>query len=312
MDTPDYVEENLSEYHDTLMEAVAETSEEFMDRYFSGDEFSEAEIRSAARIAIQDGSIVPVTMGSGLQSTGVYTLLDDIIKYMPAAESRKVSGINMKTNEIFEANFDVLKPKNAFVFKTIVDPFLGRYSLIKVRSGVFKSDDLVYDSRTETEFKVGKLYIIQGNKSSEIPELHAGDLGALAKLNDVATGDTLSTKATPIQYTKTDISKPYTYLRYKAKNKGDIDKIQQAMAKIAAEDPTFKNVNDAANSQTLIYGMGDLHLNIVQSMLKNEYNVEVEVEKPKVAFRETIKKNSDVEYKYKKQSGGHGQYDTSR
>ncbi len=308
MDIPDYCEENLEEYHDTLMESVAETSEEFMDRYFSGDEFSEAEIRSAARIAIQDDSIVPVTMGSGLLSTGVYTLLDDVIKYMPSAESRKVSGINMKTNEIFEANFDVLKPKSAYVFKTIVDPFLGRYSLIKVRSGVFKTDDLVYDSRTETEFKIGKLYTMQGNKTSEIGELHAGDLGALAKLGDVATGDTLSTKATPIQYAKTDISKPYTYLRYKAKNKGDIDKIQQAMAKIASEDPTFKNVNDAANSQTLIYGMGDLHLNIIQSMLKNEYNVEVEVEKPKVAFRETIKKNSDVEYKYKKQSGGHGQY----
>ena len=307
-DMPDYSQENLSEYHDNLMESVAETSEEFMDRYFSGDEFSEAEIRSAARIAIQDGSIVPVEMGSGITCQGVYVLLDDIVKYMPSAESRKVNGINMKTSEIFEANFDVLKPKTAFVFKTIVDPFLGRYSLIKVRSGVFKTDDMAYDSRTETEFKIGKIYIMQGNKSSEIAELHAGDLGALAKLNDVATGDTLSTKATPVQYPKLDLSTPYTYLRYKAKNKGDIDKIAQAMAKISSEDPTFKSVNDAANSQSLIYGMGDLHLNVVQSLLKNEYNVEVEVEKPKVAFRETIRKSSDVEYKYKKQSGGHGQY----
>ncbi len=307
-DVPDYAQEYMDQYNDTLMEAVAETSEEFMDRYFSGDTFSEAEIRTAVRLSIQDGTIVPVEMGSGLLGLGVYTLLDDIIKYMPSAESRKVSGINIKTNEIFEANFDVLKPKTAFVFKTIIDPFIGRYSLIKVRSGVLKTDDLLYDSRTDTELRCGKLYILQGNKSSEIPELHAGDLGALAKLGDVATGDTLSTKATPVMYPKMDLSVPYTYLRYRAVNKGDIDKIAQAMAKIAAEDPTFRSVNDSANGQSLIYGMGDLHLQIIQSMLKNEYNVAVEVEKPKVAFRETIKKTSDVEYKYKKQTGGHGQY----
>lgn len=307
-DVPDYSAEYLEQYHNTLIEAVAETSEEFMDRYFSGEEFSEAEIRAAARLSIQDGTIVPVEMGSGLAALGVYTMMDDIVKYMPAAESRKVSGINLKTNEIFEANFDVLKPKSAFVFKTIVDPFIGRYSLIKVRSGVFKTDDLCYNARTENEFKVGKLYILQGNKASEIPELHAGDLGALAKLQGVNTGDTISTKATPIQYAKMDISTPYTYLRYKAVNKQDIDKIAQAMGKLAAEDPTFKAVNDSANSQSLIYGMGDLHLQVIQSELKDEYKCEITLEKPKVAFRETIKKNSDVEYKYKKQTGGHGQY----
>lgn len=307
-DVPDYATEYLNTYNDTLMEAVAETSEEFMERYFAGEEFSEAEIRAAVRLSIQDGSIVPVEMGSGLKVQGTYTLMDDIVKYMPAAESRKVSGINLKTNEIFEANFDVLKPKTAYVFKTIVDPFIGRYSLIKVRSGVFKTDDTVYNATTDSEFRIGKLYIMQGNKTSEIGELHAGDLGALAKLPDVKTGDTLSTKAFPVTYAKTEISKPYTYIRYRAVNKSDIDKIAQAMQKIAAEDPTFKPVNDSANGQSLIYGMGDLHLQVIQSMLKNEYNVDITVEKPKVAFRETIKKTSDVEYKYKKQTGGHGQY----
>ena len=307
-DVPDYSEEYLEEYHETLMEAVAETSEEFMDRYFMGDEFSEAEIRSAARIAVADGSIVPVEMGAGVIVQGVWALMDDIVKYMPAPDSRKVSGINVKTNGIFEANCDILKPKSAFVFKTIVDPFIGRYSLIKIRSGVFKTDDLAYNSRTESESKIGKLYVLQGNKATEISELHAGDIGALAKQNDLSTGDTLSTKATPVQYPKAEISAPYTYLRYKAVNKGDIDKIAQAMAKISAEDPTFKNVNDSANGQTLIYGIGDLHLQIIQSVLKNEYRCEITVEKPKVAFRETIRKNSDVEYKYKKQTGGHGQY----
>ncbi len=307
-DVPDYSNEYLEQYHDTLMEAVAETSEEFMERYFAGEEFSEAEIRAAARLSIQDGTIVPVEMGSGLTTQGVYTLMDDIVKYMPSAESRKVSGINVKTSEIFEANFDVLKPKTAFVFKTVVDPFIGRYSLIKIRSGVFKTDELVYDASQDAEFKIGKLYVMQGNKTAEVPELHAGDLGALAKLTEVKTGDTLSTKATPVTYPRMEISQPYTYLRYKAVNKADIDKIAQAMAKIAAEDPTFKAVNDAANGQSLIYGMGDLHLQVIQDELANEYNVKVEIEKPKVAFRETIRKNSDVEYKYKKQSGGHGQY----
>ena len=305
---PDYSQEYLSQYRDILMEAVAETSEDFMDRYFSGETFSESEIRAAVRSSILDGTIVPVEMGSGTAAYGVHVLMDDIVKYMPAPESRKMTGINMKTNEIFEANFDFSKPKSAFIFKTIVDPFIGRYSLIKVRSGVFKTDDVVYDSALDSEMKIGKLYIMQGNSTSEVPELHAGDLGALAKLGEAKTGDTLSTKATPIQYSKMDISTPYTYIRYKAKNKGDIDKIAQAMAKIASEDPTFKAVNDAENRQTLMYGIGDLQLDVVKSMLASEYNVEIETEKPKVAFRETIRKSSDVEYKYKKQSGGHGQY----
>lgn len=307
-DVPDYCEEYLEEYNDTLMEAVAETSDEFMERYFEGDEFSEAEIRAAARLSIQDGTIVPVEMGSGVVAQGVYTLMDDIVKYMPSAESRKINGINLKTNEIFEANSDVLKPKSAYVFKTLMDPFIGRYSLFKVRSGIFKSDDLCYNSRTENEFKIGKLYILQGNKATEISELHAGDIGALAKQTTLMTGDTVSTKSNPIQYPKTDFSKPYNYLRYRAVNKGEIDKIVQSMAKIATEDPTFKMVNDSVNGQSLVYGIGDLQLQVIQSELKNEYHCEITLEKPKVAFRETIRKTSDVEYKYKKQTGGHGQY----
>ena len=305
---PDFSEEYLEGYRDTLMESVAETSEEFMERYFGGDTFSDAEIRSAVRTSIIDGSVVPVECGASTICRGVEQLLDDIVANMPSADTRKVSGINMKTNEIFEANFDFAKPKSGIIFKTIVDPFIGRYSLIKVRSGVFKTDDLVYDSELEAEMKLGKLYVMQGNKTFEVPELHAGDMGAVAKLGDAKTGDTLSTKANPIQYPKMSISKPYTYLRYNAKNKNDIDKIAQAMAKIAAEDPTFKAVNDAENRQTLMYGIGDMQLEIVKSMLKSEYKVEIDTMEPKVAYRETIRKTSDVEYKYKKQSGGHGQY----
>ena len=306
-DVPDYNRENLKMYRDALMEAVAETSEEFMDRYFSGDTFSEAEIRSAVRIGVCDSSIVPVTMGSSTTVHGVFTLMDDIVKYMPSPDMRKMAGINSKTNEIFEADFDFSKPKTAFVWKTMNDSFIGKYSLIKVRSGVIKPDDMLYDAENNQELKIGKLYLLTGNKASEIAELHAGDIGALQKL-DINTGDTLSTKAHPVQYSKMDISKPFTAMRYMAKNKGDIDKIAQSLARLSAEDPTLKIVNDGANRQMLIYGMGDLHLEVVASRLQNEYKVPIELSKPKVAFRETIRKNSDVDSKYKKQTGGHGQY----
>lgn len=306
-EVPEYNQANLKICRDTLMEAVAETSESMMDRYFNGETFSESEIRAALRSNVCDGTIVPIEMGSSILGQGIYTLMDDIVKYMPSPENRKMSGINMKTNEIFEADFDFSKPKTAFVFKTVMDPFIGKYSLIKVRSGVLKTDDVMYDANRDQELKIGKLFILQGNKTTEITELHAGDLGALQKL-DIATGDTLSTKASPIQYARMNISEPYTAMRYHAQNKADIDKIAQALSKLAAEDMTMKVVNDAENHQSLIYGMGDLHLEVIASKLLNEYKVGIDLTRPKVAFRETIRKTSDVEYKYKKQTGGHGQY----
>ena len=307
-DIPDYNQANLQICRETLLESVAETSEEMMDRYFSGEVFSEAEIRAALRTNINSGSIVPMTMGSNVLCQGIYTLLDDIVKYMPSPENKQVAGISMKNHEIFEANFDFAKPKSAYIFKTIVDPFIGKYSLIKVYSGVIKSDDVLYNLDKDVEEKVGKIYVLQGNKPIEVPELHAGDIGALAKVTAARTGNTLSTKANTIQYGKAEISTPYTYMRYKVKNKSDIDKVSQSLQKMMHEDLTLKAVNDAENKQMLLYGMGDKHLEIVVSRLMNEYKVEIELSKPKVAFRETIKKNSDVEYKYKKQSGGHGQY----
>ncbi len=307
-EVPDYNKPNLQICRDTLMEAVAETSEDFMERYFGGETFSEAEIRAALRTNVCDGSIVPMTMGSNTLCQGVYTLLDDIIKYMPSPENREVAGINMKTNEIYHADYDFSKAKSAYVWKTLVDPFIGKYSLIKVNSGVLKADDVLYNVDKDIEEKVGKLYVLQGNKPIEVPELHAGDIGALAKLSGARTGNSLSTKATTIKYGQAEISTPYTYMRYKPKNKGDVDKLSQALQKLSHEDLTMKVVNDAENRQMLLYGMGDQHLEVMVSRLLNEYKVEVELSKPKIAYRETVRKNSDVEYKYKKQSGGHGQY----
>jgi len=307
-DVPEYSKPNLELYKSVLMEAVAETSEEFMDRYFAGEEFSEAELRSAMRTNIMDGSIVPISMCSNTLCQGIYTLLDDIIKYLPSPDNRDIAGISVKTSEVFKANFDFSKVKSARIFKTIIDPFIGKYSLIKVNSGVIKTDDVLYNSDTEIEEKIGKLYVLIGNTPKEVGELHAGDIGALAKLSKASTGDSLSTSANPIQYGKIDISTPYVYKAYHPVNKADVDKISQALQKIMDEDLTIHTVNDSENRQELIYGMGNQHLDIVASRLLHEYKVEITLTEPKIAYKETITKKSDVESKYKKQSGGHGQY----
>ena len=304
---PDYLEDYLAHYREHLLEAVAETSEELMDRYFNGEEFSEAEIVAALHTNVDDVSIVPVTMGASLNLQGIQILLDDIVSYMPSPEKRNIAGVNMKTKEVFEADYNFAKAKSAYIWKTIVDPFIGKYSMIKVASGVIKSDDTLYNEAKDSEERLSKLYVMEGSKAIEVKELHAGDLGAIGKLN-AATGDTLSTKATPIAYGRIDAPIPYTYKRYRAKEKGEEDKAAQALAKMAQEDLTLRVVNDGENRQTLIYGLGDQHLDIIASKLLTKYKVEVELEKPKVAFRETIRKSSDVDSKYKKQSGGHGQY----
>ena len=305
---PEYCKPNLEIYRDKLLEAVAETSEAFMERYFEGDEFSVEEIRSAMRTEVMDGDIVPVAMGSNIQAQGVANLLSDIVRFFPSPDSRSCAGINRKTNEIFEGNYDFAKAKSAYVFKTMVDPFIGKYSFVKVCSGVLKGDDTLYNGDSDAEAKLGKIYTMVGNKPTEVSELFAGDIGAIAKLANTKTGDTLSTKNTPVMYGKTEYSKPYTYMKYVCNNKGDEDKVSQALQKMMAEDVTLKTVNDSENRQTLLYGMGDQHLEITASKLVTRYKCEIKLETPKVAFRETIKKKSDVDSKYKKQSGGHGQY----
>ena len=305
---PEYCKPNLEIYRDKLLEAVAETSEAFMERYFDGDEFSVEEIRSAMRTEVMDGDIVPVAMGSNIQAQGVANLLSDIVRFFPSPDNRSCAGINRKTNEIFEGNYDFAKAKSAYVFKTMVDPFIGKYSFIKVCSGVLKGDDTLYNGDSDAEAKLGKIYTMVGNKPTEVSELFAGDIGAIAKLANTKTGDTLSTKNTPVMYGKTEYSKPYTYMKYICNNKGDEDKVSQALQKMMAEDVTLKTVNDSENRQTLLYGMGDQHLEITASKLATRYKCEIRLETPKVAFRETIKKKSDVDSKYKKQSGGHGQY----
>ena len=307
-EVPDYSYENLNICRDALLEAVAETSEEYLERYFEGDTFSDDEIRQALRVGVCDGSVVPVLMGSNTLARGMYTLMADIIKYFPSPDKCKCVGINTSNNEVFEADYNFAKAKSAYIFKTIADPYIGKYSLIKVNSGVLKSDDVLYNYHRDADEKLGKLYIICGNKVDEVKELHAGDIGALAKLSVSQTTDSLSTRKNPVTYLRASISKPYVYRRYIAAKKGDEDKISQALAKLMMEDLTLKQVNDSENGQTLLYGITGQHLEIVQSILQEKYKVEIELMRPRIAFKETIRKKVDTEFKYKKQSGGHGQY----
>ncbi len=307
---PEYSKANLSTYREMILDAVAETSEEFMDRYFEGGEFTQEEISKALRENVIDGTIVPVMMGSGIHAQGVTMLLQAIEKYLPSPSQEHIKHIGkmVKTGEDFEGNYDDSKPMSAQVFKTIVDPFIGKYSLIKICSGILKSDASIYNSEKDTEEKLSRLYVLRGKEAIEVKELHAGDIGAVAKLSNTTTGDTLSTKSNPIVYDKPVISRPYTYQRFKTRNKGDDDKVSQALSKMMDEDLTLKVVNDSENRQTLIYGIGEQQLEVTVSKLLNKFKVDIEVMKPKVPYRETIRKKVKVQGKHKKQSGGHGQY----
>lgn len=307
-EVPEYSMENLSIYREALMEAVAETSEEFLDRYFAGETFSENEIRQALRVNVSEGTIVPVMMGSNTMERGMYTLLADIIKYLPSPDQRSATGMNVLTQELFEANYNFAKAKTAYVFKTIMDPFIGKYSLFKVMSGVIKSDDNLYDQVKGQEIRISKLYVMKGSKAEEVEELHAGDVGALSKVSGLQTPTTLSTKATPVLYPATAISTPYCAMRYFAADAKEDDKLTQSLLKLAEEDRTLRVENDSENRQTLVYGISEQHLQAVADRLRAKYNVEMQLEAPKVAYRETIRGSADVEYKHKKQSGGHGQY----
>lgn len=220
----------------------------------------------------------------------------------------KYKDVHASTGERFTAKYNDQVSLSARVFKTIVDPFIGKYSLMKICTGTLKPDSVIYNVNKDAEEKVGKVYLLRGKDSIEVPELKAGDIGAVAKLNVTQTGDTIAVRTAPIVYHKPQISTPYTYMRYKTMTKGDEDKVSSALAKLTEEDLTLKAVNDKENRQLLLYGIGDQQLEVVVSKLLNRYKVEIELSKPKFAFRETIRKKVEVQGKYKKQTGGHGQY----
>ena len=307
-DIPEYSKEYSEKYRAALMEAIAESSEELMEKYFEGEEFTMVEIENAIRTSVGAGDMVPILCGSGVQARGAFALLQAIDKYFPSPNKGVITGMSKKTGTTFFADYDANKDFSARVFKTIADPFIGKFSLIKVCSGVLKSDAVIYNTNKETEEKLSRLYVLRGKEQIEVKELYAGDIGAIGKLSNTETGDTLSTKANPIEYEPIKVSTPYTYVRFEAKNKGDDDKISQALARVMEEDKTLALVNDKENRQTLLYGIGDQQLEVTFSKVLNRYKAEIITSKPKIAYRETIRKQVQVQGRHKKQSGGAGQF----
>ncbi len=307
-DIPEYCMEYTNAYRDALMESIAETSEDLMNKFFEGEEFTMVEIENAIRSGVASCDMIPVLCGSGIQARGTFALLQAIDKYFPSPNKNVITGMSQKTETTFFADYDANKDFSARVFKTIADPFIGKFSLIKVCSGILKSDSVIYNANKGTEEKLSRLYVLRGKEQIEVKELYAGDIGAIGKLSDTQTGDTLSTKANPIIYDPIKMSVPYTYVRYEAKNKGDDDKVSQALAKLMEEDKTLKTVNDTENRQALLYGIGEQQIDVTVSKLLSRYKVEVVTSKPKVAYRETIRKKVQVQGRHKKQSGGAGQF----
>ncbi len=307
-DIPDYLEKHLEASRESLMEAVAETSEEFMDRYFSGDEFTYEEVSEALRANVMDGTIVPVLIGSGLAAQGMKMLLLAIAKYFPSPKNRTEKAKDMTNGELIQVTYDNDRYFSAKVFKTLMDPFIGKYSFIKVISGKLTADTPIYNVTKDAPEKTGKIYVMRGEDAIEVSELNAGDIGALTKTN-ASTFDTLALKGASVVYPAPVMPTPYTYKAYKAKNKADEDKVASGLAKMCEEDLTLKVVNDPENRQILLYGMGDQHLDVVAGKLETRYKTGIELMKPRIAYKETIRKKKEgVNGTYKKQSGGHGQF----
>ncbi len=310
-DIPAGVKGDLEDTRNYVLEAVAESDEALMDKYFNGEEFTQEEISGALRKSVIEHDIIPVQMGSGTLTYGCNMLLQSFMKYFPAPDKSAVfkKGINKKDGSEVLADKDPAKPVSAYVFKTIMDPFVGKYSLVKVCTGTLKAGDTVYNVTKEVEEKLQKLYVMRGKELFEVDALESGDIGAIGKLQSTRTGDSLSTRECPIEFHPTTMSEPQEYMRYKAKVKGEEDKVAQALLKLTIEDLTLKMVNDEDNRQMLLYGIGMQQMEIAASMLEERYKVTIELSKPKFAYRETItKKVEKVQGKHKKQSGGHGQY----
>ena len=229
-------------------------------------------------------------------------------RYFPSPDRYECIGVDTSTGERFTAKYNDDVSLSARVFKTIVDPFIGKYSLMKICTGVLRPDSVIYNVNKDAEEKIGKIYLLRGKEQIEVNELKAGDIGAVAKLAVTQTGDTIALKSAPIVYHKPQISTPYTYMAFRAANKGEDDKVASALSKMMDEDLTLRVVGDPENRQSLLYAIGDQQLEVVCSKLQSRYKVDIVLEKPKFAFRETLRKKVKVQGRHKKQSGGHGQF----
>lgn len=288
--------EKAENFRAMLMESVAETDEELLEKFFNGEEFTEEEIHCGLKNAVLTGELVPVVIGAVTKGLGPDLLMRVIKEYMPTEQDAK------------DIKADSSSPLSAFVFKTIVDPFVGKINLFKVMSGTIKKDIDIYNARSQETERLGSVFFLRGKDQLEASEIKAGDIGATSKLQYFVTGDTISLKTNPVEYDGIDFPKPCYFMAVSAKTKDNDEKVGLGLHKLNEEDPTFTIERNSETKEQVLGGQGNIQLEVIASKLKNNFKVEVNLSPPKVAYRETIKGKSDVQGKHKKQSGGAGQY----
>lgn len=293
---------------DTLSEAIAETDEELMEKYFDAGEFTDEEFAKGLSIGIASGDIVPVLDCTSVGSKGITEILDAIIKYVPQATAHAAYPAKNGKDEDIEVKCDPAGKPAAFVFKTIADPFLGKISLAKVISGQLKMGTEIYNARAEKPEKLGSMFFMRGSSHGDAQLVEAGDIVAIAKLQFTKTGDTLCEKANIVQFPPVDFPQPSYFIAVEAAAKGEDEKLASGLHKLMEEDPSFVLERNVETHQSLLGGQGDIQLSIIQAKLKDKFSVLVKTIPQKIAYRETIKGSSDVQGKHKKQSGGAGQY----
>ena len=309
IDIPDDLKDKAQEYREKLVEAVAESDDELMEKYLNAEELTVDEIKRGIKVGTLNMSIIPMLCGSAFKNKGVQTLLDAVVDYLPApTEVDWIKGIDPKSGEEISIESTVDGPFAALAFKIMTDPFVGQLSFIRVYRGKIESGSYVLNSTKEKKERIGRLLKMHANKREEVKELPAGEIGAVVGLKYTLTGDTLCDEKSPVILERMEFPEPVISVAVEPKTKADQEKMSVALSKLAEEDPSFRVNTDEETGQTIISGMGELHLEIIVDRMKREFKVEAEVGAPQVAYRETIKTPVDQEYKYAKQSGGRGQY----
>lgn len=308
-DIPGDLVEIANEYREKLVEAVAETDEELMMKYLEGEELTEAEIRNGIRQGTIGLKFIPVICGSSFKNKGVQPLLDAVIDYMPSpVDVPAIKGVHPETGEEDHRVSSDTEPFSALAFKIMADPYVGKLAFFRVYSGALGSGSYVFNSTKGKRERIGRILQMHANHREEIPEVHAGDIAAAVGLKDTTTGDTLCDEKNPIILESMQFPEPVIDVAIEPKTKADQEKMGGALARLAEEDPTFKMRTDQETGQTIIAGMGELHLEIIVDRLQREFKVECNVGRPQVAYKETIRRTVQAEGKFVRQSGGRGQY----
>ena len=306
---PDDMKEKAQEYHDALIEAVAEQDEELMNKYLEGEEITVEEIKAVLRKATIDNEIVPVTCGTSYKNKGVQKLLDAIVDYMPSPlDVPSIKGVNPETGEEVERHAGDDQPFSALAFKIATDPFVGKLCFFRVYSGIVAAGSTVLNATKDKKERMGRILQMHANHRADLEVCYCGDIAAAVGVKNTTTGDTLCDENNPIILESMEFPEPVISLAIEPKTKAGQEKMAIALAKLAEEDPTFRTYTNEETGQTIIAGMGELHLEIIVDRLLREFKVEANVGAPQVAYKETITTNADVDTKYARQSGGKGQY----